>query len=188
MANKAQTLVAALAISLGSSLAQPASANQLAIQNAYKDWKISQLKAGNYLADSECNLQSVVELMETGRRLNQGFGTAKFSYGDINRDGIEDAMVAFNPRQCDGGNALMNAQTAILILSVNNGSRYIVDDKKLENIKGLPSDMWTLFERVKSNGSITGTAYGYRDTDARCCPSRQAAFTYTYPNSKMRIN
>ena len=111
MANKAQTLVAALAISLGSSLAQPASANQLAIQNAYKDWKISQLKAGNYLADSECNLQSVVELMETGRRLNQGFGTAKFSYGDINRDGIEDAMVAFNAEK--SGATLLQGHEAL---------------------------------------------------------------------------
>ena len=82
----------------------------------------------------------------------------------------------------------MNAQKAVLILSANNGSRYFFDDKKLENLNGLPSEMWARFERVKSNGSITGTAYGYRDADARCCPSRQAAFTYTYPNRKLRIN
>lgn len=188
MTIKVQTVVGALAISLGVSLVQPASANQLAIQNAYKEWKASQLGAGKYLADSQCNLQSVQELIKSGRDVNQRFGTAAFSYGDINRDGLEDALVVFNQRQCDGGNALMNAQTALLILSADNGSRYLVDDKRLENLKGLPNDMWARFKRVKSNGDITGTAYGYRDADARCCPSLQAAFTYTYQNNKLRIN
>jgi len=188
MTIKLQTLVAALAISLGATLAQPASANQLAIQNAYKEWKASQLRAGNYLAASQCNLQSVVELMKSGRRINKGFGTAAFSYGDINRDGAEDALVVFNPHQCDGGNALMNAQVAILILSADKGSRYFYDDKRLENLKGIPNEMWAIFERVRSNGDITGIAYGYRDTDPRCCPSLQTAFTYTYRNNKMRMN
>lgn len=188
MTIKVHTFVGALAISLGVNLAQPASANQLAIQNAYIEWTASQLRAGNYLADSECNLQRVVERMKSGRNGNQGFGTAAFSYGDINRDGVEDALVVFNPRQCDGGNALRNAQTAVLILSANNGSRYFYDEKRLENLKGLPNNMWAKFKRVKSNGDITGTAYGYRDADGRCCPSLQAAFTYTYQNNKLRIN
>lgn len=117
-----------------------------------------------------------------------GFGTAAFSYGDINRDGTEDALVVFNPEQCDGGNASMNIQIAVLILSANNGSNYIVDHKKLEHIKGVPTDMWTTFQRVKSDGKIVGTAYGYKPTDGRCCPSRHATFTYTYPNNKLIID
>jgi len=182
-----QTLVAALAISLGANLAQPASANQLAIQNAYKGWKTAQLRAGNYLAKSQCNLQSVRELMKSGRSVNKGFGTAGFSYGDINRDGIEDALVTFNPWQCDGGNGLMNVQTAVLVLSASNGSRYFVEDTRLDNIKGLPNGMWTSFERVTSSGKITGTAYGYSYGDARCCPSLKADFSYTYPSRKLNI-
>jgi len=185
MTIRLQTLLAAVAVSLGANLAQPASANQLAIQNAYKEWKTSQLRAGNYLAASQCNLQSVVELIKSGKRINKGFGTAAFSYGDINRDGAEDALVVFNPLQCDGGNALMNAQTAILILSADKGSRYFYDDKRLENLKGIPNEMWTIFKRVRSNGDITGIAEGYRDTDPRCCPSLQASFTYTYKNNKV---
>ncbi len=188
LAMKIQALVATLTVSLGVNLSHPALANQLAIQNAYRGWKASQLKAGNYLADSDCNMQRVAELIKAGRRTIQGFGTAAFSYGDINQDGIEDALVIFNPRQCDGGNALMNAQTAVLILSSINDTRYFVDDKRLESLKGLPNDMWAIFERVKGNGAISGTAYGYRDKDARCCPSIQAAFTYTYPTNKLRIN
>lgn len=181
-----QTLAATLTIFLGGNFLQSASANQLAIQNAYKEWKASQLRAGKYLESSQCNMQSFLNLVKAGRRVaSHGFGTAAFSYGDINRDGTEDALVVFNPQQCDGGNASMNMQTAILILSANNGSHYIVDDKKLEHIKGAPTDMWTKFERVKSDGRIAGTAYGYRRTDPRCCPSRQAAFTYAYPNNKL---
>jgi len=133
-------------------------------------------------------LQSVRELIKSGGRVTlQGFGTAAFSYGDINRDGAEDALVVFNPLQCDGGNALMNAQKAVLVLSASNGSRYFVDDTRLENIKGLPDGMWAFFERVTSSGKITGTAYGYSGADARCCPSLKAGFLYTYPSSKLNI-
>jgi hypothetical protein len=184
---RVQVVAATLALSLGANLVQPAYANQLAIQNTYKEWKASQLRARNYLADSQCNLQGVIEQMKSGRSVNQGFGTAGFSYGDINRDGTEDALVTFNPWQCDGGNALMNAQTAVLILSASDGPRYFVDDTRLENIKGLPNGMWAVFERVTSSGKITGTAYGYSDADARCCPSLKAGFTYTYPSSKLNI-
>ena len=188
MLTKPQLSIAALALCLGANPGLPASANQIAIQKAYKDWKTSQLRAGNYVADSQCNLQGVRELMQSGRRIGSGFGTAGFSYGDINKDGKEDALITFNPQQCDGGNALMNAQTTVLILSANNGSRYIVDDKKLENLKGLPDGMWARFEKFTRSGNITGTAFGYRNSDPRCCPSLKADFTYTYPSSRINLN
>lgn len=189
MLTKSQLSIAALALCLGKNPVLPASASQIAIQKAYKDWKTSQLRTGNYLADSQCNLQGIRELMKSGRNFSgMGFGTAGFSYGDINKDGIEDALVTFNPQQCDGGNALMNAQTTVLILSANNGSRYIINDKKLENLKGLPDGMWARFERVTRSGNIAGTALGYRNSDPRCCPSLKADFTYAYPSSRINLN
>jgi len=184
-----KALFITFAINLGVNIAQPASANQPAIINVYKDWKTSQLKARNYLPDSECNLQKVVELMQAGMlTASHGFGTAKFSYGDINRDGRQDALIVFNPRQCDGGNASMNSQTAVVILSIEGSSRYWVDDKKLENLNGLPSGMWKIFESVNGSGTISGRAYSYGDKDPRCCPSIQRTFTYIYPSQSLQLN
>jgi len=184
-----KALFIVFSINLGAIFVQPVSAHQVEIINSYKDWKSSQLKAGNYLPDSDCNIQGVRERIQTGRRVvNQGFGTAAFSYGDINRDGRQDALVVFNPRQCDGGNALMNSQTAIVILSNNGSSPYLIEDKKLENLNGLPTGMWKIFESVKESGTITGTAYGYTNKDARCCPSIKRSFTYTYPGQSLKLN
>jgi len=177
--------IIALAANATFSIDLPVFANQTAIHAAYRNWKISQLSKSNYLPDAECNLERARELVHI--RTAMGFGTAGFSYGDINGDGKVDALVEFNPRQCDGGNGLMNVQIAILILSSRNNSSYKVDDRRLDRLEGIPDNLNLHFEKVNGYGTITGTAYGYSYSDARCCPSIRKPFSYYYPANRLRL-
>ena len=160
------------------------------IISAYEDWKKQEINQGNYAAKQNCNPKSVYRSLQLNR-LNGiaqiGFSKESLSFADINNDRRVDALILFKPKQCDGGNAFMNAQTALVVLSKEDKSAYTVDSEILSNLNGVPSGWWLTFEALQSNGIIIGTAQGYSERDARCCPSLSIAFEYKYPSQWIHL-
>ena len=137
------------------------------IINKFEQWKAIQYKKGTYETEKRCNIDSVSKESYKG----SGMGIPKdinIFFTDINHDNKLDALFTFNPDQCDGGNALMNAQIRVLILS--NGSTYITDDNFIDKIESKLKKGWLNIERVNDR-TFYGTYYEYKDTDGRCCPS-----------------
>ena len=160
------------------------------IINTFTSWKMQQIKKGNYAEASKCNPSSVRESIQSGQGKNIariGFGEESLSFADINNDGNVDALVLFKPKQCDGGNALINSQSALLVLSDEGKSTYTVDRDTLTNLGGIPNGWWLAFKAAEDNGEITGTAMGYSATDARCCPSLSREFRYKYPSKEILL-
>ncbi len=175
------------------------------IIEAYEKWKELKTRKREYAKDSECNPNQIRILLQAARLGEgdlMGFGSASFSFADINQDGVTDALTTFNPKQCDGGNASMHSQVALLILSKNARHSYKVDDQTLENLhddqtlRNLleTTEGWFLrFQEVQGNGIVSGTAYAFhsgdkfKPGDARCCPSIWKAFTYTYLSKRVTL-
>jgi hypothetical protein len=66
------------------------------------------------------------------------------SFTNINNDNKLDALITFNPTQCDGGNALMNAQIRVLIMS--NAAGYVTDDSYIDKIESQFKKGWVIIE------------------------------------------
>jgi hypothetical protein len=151
------------------------------IINKFEQWKLTQFKSENYASDKECNPDTVTKEGYKGPEM----GIPKdidISFTDINNDNIIDGLVTFNPNQCDGGNALMNAQIRVLLLS--NGTSYIIDDTYIDGIENRFKKGWLSIESA-TDGTFYGTYFEYKDTDGRCCPGIRRPFTIDYKTKKL---
>jgi hypothetical protein len=106
-------------------------------------------------------------------------------FTDINNDDKLDALVTFRPTQCDGGNALMNAQIRVLVLS--SGTSYVTDDKLVDKIESHLKKGWLNIESA-SSGTFLGTYYEYKDSDGRCCPSIKRPIEIDYKTKKLTFS
>jgi len=154
------------------------------IINKFEQWKVIQHKKGTYETEKRCNMDTVTKDGYNG----SGIGMPKdinISFTDINNDGKLDAIVTFHPDQCDGGNALMNAQTRVLILS--NGITYVIDDTFIDKIESRYKKGWLNIENA-TGGTFFGAYYEYKDTDGRCCPSVQRPIQIDYKTKKVTFS
>ncbi|MEP7373051.1 MAG: hypothetical protein ABI675_06635 [Chitinophagaceae bacterium] len=106
------------------------------------------------------------------------------SFSDLNSDNIVDGLLSFFVDPCDGGNAFMNIQTKLLILS--KGNSYFADDKYFSKIESSLKKGWLTIES-SSYGTIYGTFHDYKESDGRCCPSIVKQFSLTYPATKLNF-
>jgi hypothetical protein len=151
------------------------------IINKFEQWKDAQYKKGNYETEKRCNLDTVSKEGYKG----SGMGIPKdinISFTDINLDNKLDAIVTFSPDQCDGGNALMNAQIRVLILS--KGATYVTDDTYIDKIESQFKKGWLNIESA-TYGTFFGTYYEYKDSDGRCCPSIRRPIQIVYKTKKL---
>ena len=197
--HKRKGAIQILAITIAITLGVPSGSNatqqsdirsEEKIINAFTYWKMQQTRKGNYAETNKCNPSSVRESIQHGQGKDIariGFGEKSLSFADINNDGKVHALVLFRPKQCDGGNALMNSQAALLVLSDKGKNTYNVDSDTLANLEGIPKGWWLAFKDVEGNGEITGIAQGYSATDARCCPSLSVEFSYKYPSKEILL-
>jgi hypothetical protein len=153
------------------------------ILNKFEQWKYTQYKNGVYAAEKNCNLDIVSKDGYKGPTMGIPKDT-DISFTDINNDNKLDAIVTFNPYQCDGGNALMNAQIRVLILSNNVG--YITDATYIDKIETRLKKGWFHIERA-SYGTLFGTYYEYKEIDGSCCPSIRRPFTIDYKTKKLEF-
>ena len=154
------------------------------IVNKFEQWKNDQYKKGNYATEKNCNADTV--LKDGYKGPGMGIPTdIHVSFTDINSDNKLDAIITFNPDQCDGGNALMNAQIRILVLSGSKG--YTADDSYIDKIERQLKKGWLNIEGA-FGGHFYGTYYEYRDSDGRCCPSIKKQFSIDYKTKKLTFD
>jgi len=153
------------------------------ILSKFEQWKSTQFKKGIYATEKSCNLDTMTKEGYKGPTMGIP-RDIDISFTDINNDNKLDAIVTFNPDQCDGGNALMNAQIRILILS--SGAAYVTDDTYIDKIETRFKKGWFGIEKA-SYGTFFGTYYEYKETDGRCCPSIRRPFTIEYKTKKLEF-
>src|SRR5262245_9066227 len=79
------------------------------IISKFELWKMGQIKKGNYESAQRCNPDTVLSPGYKGP--DAGFpNDVNIFFAYINGDDKIVALITFQPNQCDGGNALMNAQ------------------------------------------------------------------------------
>lgn len=156
------------------------------ILSLFEQWKIDQVAQGSYSKPEKCNITTVIEEGSDGIDIGipEDF---IISYDDLNNDGKIDALVLFQPKQCDGGGALMNAQERILIMSGPSG--YTIDSTMINEIQeSLTKGKWAGFFITRAkNGYIYGEYYEYRDSDSSCCPSINRRFSISYTSKEFEF-
>jgi hypothetical protein len=173
-------LILVFTITLNSALAQTTSNSYSRILTKFEEWKTKQYQSGKYEREKNCNAEYVSK--DNYKGSNEGISEdIQIFYTDLNSDNIIDAIICFNPYLCDGGNALMNAQERVIIVS--KVSEYIIDDKTINNIEKELTSGW-LFVRG-AHGDITGEFQDYNENDGRCCPSIIKPFSISYKDKKI---
>lgn len=149
-------------------------------QDIFNDWKIKSYNNGDYIKPENCNLEYVIANEDKSNLGIPNDNEIEQFILDYNNDGIKDCLIIFTPIQCEGGNALMYLQTAILILS-DKEKNYITNDTLLTN----------LFTKIESgnisltgvnNNEIIGKFFDFTEDDARCCPSIEKDVRISFPN------
>lgn len=167
--------------SAGSLQAQTPSAHGK-ILASFETWKTNAIKTGKYASAANCKMETVTKDGYKGPFTGIP-EEISIHYADINGDGKLDGLVTFHPQQCDGGNAMMNVQDRVLILS--KGTGYTTDAAFISNIEQ-KKDGWLSVSGV-SGGTIFGTYYNYAAEDGRCCPSIRKPFTIDFKSKKLNI-
>jgi hypothetical protein len=150
--------------------------------NRYEQWKAAQYKAGTYASPGNCKMETVIKDGYKGPMAGIPKDVS-IHFSDINGDNKLDALITFHPVQCDGGNAMMNVQSRVLVLS--KGIVWVADDKYIENIES-KKDGWLSVSGVVG-GTIFGTYYEYKEDDGRCCPSIRKQFSIDYKTRKLEL-
>jgi hypothetical protein len=178
--NRILAIIFILVLSLFTQQCQAQTADSYGpLLDAFQQWKLEQITKGSAVSQKDCTIDAVVNSdgNHPGIAIPDEF---LISYAKINDDDQMDALVLFNPIQCDGGSALMNAQTRLLILS--QGTRYVTDDRHIDEaerslLSGI--DGYFQIERAE-DGHFFGTLIQYAALDARCCPSIKRGFRLSY--------
>ncbi|MGB4776025.1 MAG: hypothetical protein WBP45_12680 [Daejeonella sp.] len=148
----------------------------------FEQWKIIQFNKRTYIPGQDCNPAIAVKKGYDGTIRGIPKNLEVF-FTDINSDKKVDALITFRPEQCDGGNALMNTQSRVLILS--KGEDYVIDDTSIDNIEDVfKAGSWLIIEGA-AEGAFYGAYYEYKDTDGHCCPSIKRPFSVDFKTKMM---
>ena len=150
-------------------------------------WEKDQIAERHYMEKEDCNISFYVDrFIEDKYPPNVGLGFPEELDAIIpvfaNEDDVVDFVGAFQPIQCDGGNATRGMQMQILFLSTKNG--YIADSEFLfKNIKQPPEPV--AFYRDALLGSkdkkiLIGEAIVGKPSDPYCCSSLKYKFTFDF--------
>jgi hypothetical protein len=160
--------------------------SQKSILDVFEQWKSEQYTKRTHVELKDCTIDAVIN----GGENHPGIGIPnefQVSYAYINDDDQLDALVLFSPRQCDGGNASMNAQTRVLILS--QGQSYTIDDTFIDQAERKHIESmrtWGFFWIERAiDGHFYGTYSAYKDEDPRCCPSIERKFRLSYATGEL---
>lgn len=145
--------------------------NHQKILSTFENWKNTQLSIGNYQTKNN--------------KLGQGFpDEIHVFYSDLNQDETIDAIICFNPILLGGGNALMNLQEKLIVISKNE--KYELDDSTLSNLERELKTGWVHINNV-NYGEISGDYYDYKKNDGICCPSIHKPIEISLKNKKATL-
>lgn len=102
-------------------------------------------------------------------------------YGDLNKDGIEDAAVSYSASTAFGGTA--SAYNAVMVFKYENGTLIYVDTFRYD---GNDDRMLGKVESIKNGTVVCGTD-AYAEGDAMCCPSVKGTLRLALVGDKLRM-
>jgi hypothetical protein len=98
----------------------------------------------------------------------------KIDLGDLNNDGLSDAIVDFSFYSNTGGNANLGGGFMVFI---NDGEKITYKSwMETSNLK---------LDYVDEHGKIKATRMEYGENDPRCCPSISTSVDFKYENGKL---
>lgn len=112
-------------------------------------------------------------------------------FGDLNGDGVDDAVVDYcieatdEDRDVGGGNALMSLEcmeSGFAVYVKSGNSFYLKKDRDKSYFADEGFDYKA--ERIQ-NGKIFCTNDSYEDDDPRCCPSQKGSIYLVYENGEL---
>lgn len=147
-------------------------------------WRKSKIENKAYIHPDSCQLQYIIN-----NQINslETFGLPEkvnISWGDLNLDGTEDALIIFHPMQCDGGNGSMKFQYALLIIS-NENEYYFLEHYPSTNL-GM-GGYYYYYNSIEKNG-INASYYEYKNEDSRCCPSIRKEHFLEFKEGHLYLN
>jgi hypothetical protein len=153
------------------------------ILKKFEQWKVVQYKKGIFATELNCDLGIVTKSGYKGpeRGIPKDIN---IYYTDLNLDDKIDAVITFQPSQCDGGVALKNAQMRLLILSKKEG--YIVDDTFLDKMVNAYKTGWFIVDGALY-GTIYGTYYQYKNRGAKGHALISNPFSINYKTNEISI-
>jgi hypothetical protein len=148
------------------------------MDSRYVNWLKSKIESGDFCAEKDCEIGMVLEKMEKGEEYC-AYGlpdTTTFIFGDINEDGFIDAVANVAIFQCDGGNALRNANILLFFISEGKkGYRTIEDPAQM-------TDEIRSVKQIAPNGEVVLEVLEYGEEDPQCCPSVRKKSYFKYRN------
>lgn len=158
--------------------------DKVQIYNLFQNWRNEEIRLGHFFAKDSCNPAWFQE-HEFNGTIDAEWGIPDldevgFSYADLNGDGKLDALIQFNPIQCDGGNASMWSQITLFALSGKNQYTLTesIDVSKFKNTDFDKNGFYWL-DSIAEN-RIIGTYIEFLEDDGHCCPSIQKQVIFDF--------
>jgi hypothetical protein len=154
------------------------------IKSVFEQWKQEQIAAGKWIAIENCNWKYVDTNKIDALNVLSIPNEISWDFGDLNLDNKMDGLFMIHPWQCDGGNAAMNFQFSVLILS-KEGAYYVLEKWAAANL-GFGGNYYH-YTGIE-NGGIKADYYEYKEADGRCCPSIHKTTYLQFENDKLYLN
>jgi hypothetical protein len=148
------------------------------IDSLYLNWLKDKIDSGDFCGEKDCESGSVLKKIEKAETYCE-YGlpdSATFIFGDINDDGFIDAVANVPIFQCDGGNALRNAN--ILLFFISDGRRGF---KTIEDPAQMTDEIRSV-KQIAPNGEVVLEVLEYGEEDPQCCPSVRKKSYFKYRN------
>ncbi len=139
---------------------EPTTEEQIA--HTYKDWEEGVLAENQYSTEATCGSdeEDAPKYYLTGKYESK--------IGDLNADGIDDAVVLFSPVPCSDSTKELEFQMSFLMLSApDDNYRTITLVKPLENTSNILS---YFYQDITEAGKLSATFISYGENNDACCP------------------
>lgn len=161
---------------------EPVEDSAAVFQAEYEKWYAGVTVSGEFCTEDKC-AEAYVAFEEEGEWESDCFiglpERPEYLLGELNGDGLPDAVAVADWMQCDGGNALHAAETWLVFLSQSDGNYITIDaPDALESM-----DIGGIYEI--NGGTMMAMGLAYHDDDPRCCPSISWEVEYRVVDGKV---
>ncbi len=179
-----------LFFTMGCSRVNPAGKDlteQSKIKTFFNTWVSKETAAGRYWAMDSCNVaffkkykseshvDHAVEIPDSSK--------ISFSFSDVNKDGVLDGLVTFNPVFCDCTEGNSWTQYQFLVLSIKNS--FAVNDTFFTSIGNTLKGFYQL--TGIENEKFTGIYYEFHEGEAHCCPAVERPIAISYQTRELEF-
>jgi hypothetical protein len=160
---------------------------QSKIKSCFNTWVSNEIAAGRYWAMDSCNVEYFKKYKNTSR-VDHAVGIPdsskiRFSFSDVNKDGVLDGLVTFNPVFCDCRERNGWTQYQFLVLSLKNS--FAVNDTFFSSIGNTLKGFYQL--SGIENEKFTGIYYEFHEGEVQCCPTIERPIAISYKTRELEF-